>query len=63
MVNGIKVKPGDISGAAEYVWRVLEDPALAAALAARARAGALGRFDISVTARQYEQLFSRLTRA
>jgi glycosyltransferase involved in cell wall biosynthesis len=63
MVNGIKVKPGDISGSAEYVWRVLEDPALAAALAARARAGALGRFDISVTARQYEQLFSRLTRA
>jgi glycosyltransferase involved in cell wall biosynthesis len=63
MVNGIKVEVAEISSAAEQVCRVLCDSALAGALEERARADVRERFDISVTARQYEQLFSRLTRA
>jgi 1,4-alpha-glucan branching enzyme len=63
LVNGIKIKPGELEEAAASVCRIFEDPVLATTLADRARADVRARFDISVTAGEYEQLFLRLVSA
>lgn len=60
MVNGIKIKSGEILQAAMGVCRIFEEPAFAAALAKRAQSDVRSRFDIAVTAKQYEQLFASL---
>ena len=62
MVNGIRITPGQVSEAAASICRIFEDPNLATGLAERARANVRSTFDISVTARQYEQLFHQLIR-
>lgn len=60
MVNGIKIKPGQIADAVSGVCRIFDDPVFAAALADRAREDVRKKFDVCITARRYEQLFSQL---
>jgi glycosyltransferase involved in cell wall biosynthesis len=60
MVNGIKVQPGQISEAAAGVRRIFEDEAFAASLAERAQADVRSKYDVAVTARQYEDLSRQL---
>jgi glycosyltransferase involved in cell wall biosynthesis len=63
MVNGIKVRRSDLEEAAEHIYRIFEEPELAGTLSSRARADAESKFDIRVTAGEYERLFRQLTTA
>jgi glycosyltransferase involved in cell wall biosynthesis len=61
-VHGLLVPPNHPSALAEAVRRLLADPVLAARLGAAARQRARERYDATVRARRFEDLFIRLVR-
>lgn len=60
--NGLLVEPADANALAQHILRLLDNPALASALAARAKTDVTAHYSVSTMTARYQALYESLAR-